>query len=51
MIREFSMDRDRGGAYTGLVGKSEGKRPFGETRSRWESNIKMDLRKVGCSKY
>jgi len=30
------------------VGKPEGKRPFGRTRSRWEDNIKMDLQEVGC---
>jgi len=26
-----------------LVGKTEGKRPFGRPRHRWEGNIKMDL--------
>jgi len=26
-----------------LFGKSEGKRPFGIHRRRWEDNIKMDL--------
>ena len=26
-----------------LVGKPEGKRPFGIPRRRWEDNIKMDL--------
>jgi len=31
-----------------LVGKPEGKRPFGRPRRRWEYNIKMDLREVGC---
>ena len=30
-----------------LVGKSEGKRPLGRPRRRWEDNIKMDLQKVG----
>jgi hypothetical protein len=30
-----------------LVGKPEGKRPFGTLRCRWEDNIKMDFRKVG----
>ena len=30
-----------------LVGKSEGKRPLGRPRRRWEDNIKMDLREVG----
>ena len=29
------------------VGKTEGKRPFGRPRRRWENNIKMDLQKVG----
>jgi len=31
-----------------LVGKTEGKRPFGRPRRRWEDNIKMDLQEVGC---
>jgi hypothetical protein len=31
------------GAYRVLVGRSEGKRPLGRPRSRWENNIKMDL--------
>jgi hypothetical protein len=30
-----------------LVGKSEGKRPLGRPRSRWEDNIKMDPREIG----
>ena len=29
------------------MGKSEGKRPFGRPRRRWEDNIKMDLQDVG----
>ena len=35
-------------AYRVLVGKPEGKRPLGRPRLRWEDNIKMDLREVGC---
>ena len=31
-----------------LVGKFEGKRPFGRPSLRWEDNIKMDLVEVGC---
>jgi hypothetical protein len=31
-----------------LVGKPEGKRPLGGRRCRWEDNIKMDHREVGC---
>ena len=27
--------------------KTEGKRPSGRTRRRWEDNIKMDLQEVG----
>ena len=30
------------------MGKSEGKRPLGISRRRWEDNIKMDLQEVGC---
>jgi hypothetical protein len=30
-----------------LVGKTEGKRSLGRTRSRRENNIKMDLQEVG----
>jgi hypothetical protein len=30
-----------------LVGKSEGKKPLGRPRRRWEDNIKIDLQKVG----
>ena len=36
------------GIYRVLVGKSEGKRPLGSHRRRWEDNIKMYLQKVGC---
>ncbi|KAJ4444570.1 hypothetical protein ANN_06365 [Periplaneta americana] len=31
-----------------LVGRPKGKRPLGRLRRRWEDNIKMDLRQVGC---
>jgi len=31
-----------------LVGKSEGKRPLGRPRRRWEDNIKLDLQEVVC---
>ena len=34
--------------YRVLVGKPESKRPLGRPRRRWEDNIKMDLREVGC---
>jgi hypothetical protein len=38
---------ERTGAYRALVGKPEGRRPLGRTRSRCEDNIKIDLREVG----
>jgi hypothetical protein len=34
-------------AYNILVGKPEGKRPFGRHKHRWEDNIRMDLRQIG----
>jgi hypothetical protein len=33
--------------YGILVGKPEGKRPLGRPRSRWDDNIKKDLREIG----
>ena len=30
------------------MGTSEGKRPLGRPRRRWEDNIKTDLQEVGC---
>ena len=35
------------GVHRVLVGKTEGKRPLGRPRRRWEDNIKMDLQEVG----
>jgi hypothetical protein len=34
------------GAYRNLVGRSEGRRPLGRPRRRWEDNIKMDIQEV-----
>ena len=34
--------------YRVLVWKPEGQRPMGSPRRRWENNVKMDLREVGC---
>jgi len=42
-----SMGEGRG-VYRVLVGKPEGRKPLGRTRPRWEDNIRMDLREVGC---
>jgi len=34
-------------AYKILVGKPEGKRPFGRPRPRWEGNIRINLGETG----
>jgi len=39
---------ERRGVCGVLVGKPQGKRPLGRHRSRWEDNIKKDLREVQC---
>jgi hypothetical protein len=39
---------ERRGVYRVLVGTPEGKRPLGRPRLRWEDNVKMDLKEVGC---
>jgi hypothetical protein len=33
-------------AYKVLTGELEGNRPLGRPKSRWEENIKMDLREI-----
>jgi hypothetical protein len=33
--------------YKVLVGKTEGERPLGRPRRRWEDGIRMDLREIG----
>jgi len=38
---------DRRGACRVLVGKHEGKRPFGRPRHIWDDNIKMDIKEIG----
>jgi hypothetical protein len=35
--------------YRVLVGRSEGKRPLGRPRHKWENNVKMDLREIGIN--
>ena len=38
--------------YTGFLGGgSEGRRPLGSPRFRWEDNIKMDLQEEGCGGF
>jgi hypothetical protein len=36
------------GVYRVLVGEPEGKRPLGRPWRRWEDNVRMDLKEVGC---
>jgi hypothetical protein len=38
---------ERRDVYRVLVGRPEGKRSLVRPRSRWEDNIKMDLREIG----
>jgi hypothetical protein len=33
--------------YRALLRKSEGKRPLGRTRRKWEDGVRMDLREIG----
>ena len=33
------------------MGKTEGKRPLGRSRRRWEDSVKMDLEEVGCGPW
>jgi hypothetical protein len=35
-------------AFRILVGKPEGKRPLRRHRRRWENNIKIGIREIGC---
>jgi hypothetical protein len=42
------MDGEERSVYRVLVGKSEGKKPLGKPRHRWEDNIRMVLQEVGC---
>jgi hypothetical protein len=39
---------ERRGVYRVWVGKTEGKRPLGRPRRRWEDNIKISRQEVGC---
>ena len=36
-------------AFEILTGKPTGKRPLGRPRSRWEDNIRMDLKEIGIN--
>jgi hypothetical protein len=47
MGRECSTYGAKRSKYRILVGKQEGTRSVGKPRSRWEDDIKMDLREIG----
>jgi hypothetical protein len=47
MGRACSTNGDKRTARRFLVVKSEGKKPLGRPRRRWEDNTKMDLREIG----
>jgi hypothetical protein len=51
MVGHVAGMGERRDVYSVLVGKPEGKRPFGRPRRGWEDNIKMDLQDVGCGFY
>jgi hypothetical protein len=46
MIHVARMGEERK-VYKILLGKSEGKRPLGRPRRRWEDGIRMDLGEIG----
>jgi hypothetical protein len=46
-VEHVARMRERRGVYRVLVEGTEGKRPLGRPRRRWEDNIKMDLREIG----
>jgi hypothetical protein len=43
----YSTDWRDEKAYNTLVRKSEGKRPLGRPRRKWEDNVRIDFRKLG----
>jgi hypothetical protein len=42
----YNVFNEKWNAYKISMGKPEGKRPLGNTRRRWEGNIKMDVREI-----
>ena len=42
---------ERTGEYRVLAGKPEGRKPLGRPRNRYEDNIKLELREVGCEAW
>jgi len=48
VVQQLDFWTEGRGVYRVLMVKPEGKRPLGRSRRRWEDNIKMDLKEVGC---
>jgi hypothetical protein len=48
-VGHVALMREGRGVYRILVGTSEGKRPLGRPRCRWEDNIKLDLTEIGIN--
>jgi hypothetical protein len=47
LVRHVAPIEERRSVYRLLVGTSEGKRPHGRPRHRWEDIIEMDIQEVG----
>jgi hypothetical protein len=45
--RQVARMGEERNVYRVFMGKSEGKRPLGRPRRRWENGIRMDLRETG----
>jgi hypothetical protein len=48
MGRARNTNGNKRNEYRILVGKPKGKRPLGRPRRRWEDNIRIELREIGC---
>jgi len=46
-VRNVTSTGNKRGVHRILVGTSDGKRPLGRRRRRWEDNIKIDIQEVG----
>jgi hypothetical protein len=47
ILNKVARMGEESNVYKVLMGKSEGKRPLGTPRHRWEDGIRMDLRQIG----
>jgi hypothetical protein len=49
-VRHIAHIGEMRNAYRLLVGKSYRKKPLGRHRRRWEDNIRMDHKEIGCER-